>query len=123
MIKLQGKKLLLQNLDQSLYKYLLKMYMENDYVENTELQKINPNDSSRWKKKKKNNSIFVEKEVTMVLMLETNVKLKDQFVKYCRNFYIEICEQLKDRHTFKQNYTSYVECLDPVNARSKVFRN
>lgn len=95
------------------------MYMDTEYINNTDLEKINPNDNSHWKK---DNLIFLEKEVVEALKLVTDEKLKYKFDNDCRNFNVEICEKLSDRHNFKEDYTTYVECIEPINATSKEFR-
>ncbi|KAL7287824.1 hypothetical protein TKK_0018198 [Trichogramma kaykai] len=97
--------------NKNLYLNLLKMYMKQEYVENTDISLINPKDELN---KKKLNNISLHHEVKKLLRKE-KPEVQKKFLKDAVRFLEELCQKFKERYNFKGDYSTYLECLSPLN--------
>ena len=108
--KLQHKKPVIGQLVKNLYIDFLKMYMNEEYLNNTPIMKINANKDSEWKPL---NSILLSTEVILALKSMTDFIDLEKFLTNCRNVIIESCNWIKQRWNFD---SVPLEFTNPQNA-------
>lgn len=102
----------------STYKDLLRSFLNNDYVNQTPLDLIDPANSSKFLIAK---SMYFGLDVVSMLQNEeiaSNKPLLDDFYQFCRNFLITLCRSISQRYNFEDDLLKEVACLSPVNALS-----
>lgn len=106
---------------QNVYTYYLRRFMDGKYVESqlSSLKDVDLDDESNYKPLEnvilgKNAEIFIES----IKMSESK---KNEFRKSCRDFYIELCKQIKQRYDFDDDHSINLRCFHKKNARNSEF--
>ena len=99
----------------NLYIDFLKMYMNEEYLNNTPITEINPNKDSEWKPL---NSILLSTELILALKCITDFIDLEKFLTDCRNVIIELCNRIKQRWNFD---SVPLEFTNPQNAQDEKY--
>ena len=119
-VSLQSQKPLITEDDdivRALYTLLLKMYMDEEYIDNVSLNDLNPNDSTKWKHINEISlSPYVQEELKYINSCE-----KMSFLHNCKKFLIELCNKMKLRYNFNDDLLLHVKSIHPKNALDPAF--
>ena len=89
------------------YKDLLKMYMKEDYIENSEITEIDPYNKEQFKPLHNMFiGVFTERYLNnwKSKKLDDDEELHEDFLTVCRKFVTELCNGIKERCNLKNSY-------------------
>ncbi|KAL7306158.1 hypothetical protein TKK_0001604 [Trichogramma kaykai] len=105
----------------ALYKELLNLYMNEEYIRETELSEIDPMNENLFKPLE-NIKINNEIEHACKTLLKSEKDL-DRFKKEIRDFLKVLCDAFKDRYNFDDDCFTARKAFYPSNALSRLFHN